>query len=276
MGEGDAYIHGTDPAEQERLSRLNELLNTQSMARLRIEPGARVLDVGCGMGQLSRAIARTAGRNGRVVGIERSRSQIDEGKRQARAAGEAETVDVREGDAGDPPLGDDEWGTFDVAHARFILEHVADPARVVRAMVEAVRPGGRIVLEDDDHELLRFHPAIPAFETAWRAYMRAYEAVGNDPLIGRKLPALLVEAGATPTANDWPFFGTCQGSPTFPIIVSNCRGVLGGARASVLARGGLSGQAFDDALRAFDRWSSEPGAALWYCTFWAEGVRPPA
>jgi SAM-dependent methyltransferase len=274
MGEGDAYIHGTDPAEQERLSRLNDLLNAQSLARLRVEPGARVLDIGCGMGQLTRAMARAAGPRGRVVGIERSREQIEEGRRQAIAAKEANTVEVREGDAGDPPLHDGEWGTFDIAHARFVLEHVADPGRVVRAMVKAVRPGGRIVLEDDDHELLRFHPAIPEFETAWRAYMRAYEAVGNDPVIGRKLPALLSEAGARPCASDWPFFGACQGSPTFPIIVSNCRSIMAGARASVLAHGGLSEAAFEAALRAFDRWSHEPGAALWYCTFWAEGVRP--
>ncbi|MCI0451815.1 MAG: class I SAM-dependent methyltransferase, partial [Candidatus Latescibacteria bacterium] len=64
MGDGDAYIHGTDPAEQERLSRLNDLLNAQSLSRLRVEPGARVLDFGCGMGQLSRAIARAAGPRG--------------------------------------------------------------------------------------------------------------------------------------------------------------------------------------------------------------------
>lgn len=271
---GDSYIHGTDAAEQHRLSRLNDLLNAQSLSRLRIDRGARVLDVGCGMGQLSRAIARAAGTPGRVVGIERSRAQIDEGRRQAQEAGEDNLVDVREGDAASPPLRDDEWGTFDVAHARFILEHVAEPASVVRAMVKAVRPGGRIVLEDDDHDVLRFHPAIPEFETAWRAYMRAYEAVGNDPLIGRKLPALLVEAGAIPRASDWPFFGACQGSPTFPIIVSNCRGVMAGARDSVLAHGGLSGGEFDAALFAYDRWSVAPGAAIWYCTFWAEGVRP--
>ena len=273
---GDAYIHGTDATEQERLSRLNDLLNGQSLSRLRVEPGARVLDVGCGMGQFARAMARAAGPNGRVVGIERSRAQIDEGRRQARAAGEADLVDMREGDAATPPLRDDEWGTFDIAHARFILEHVADPTSIVRAMVKSVRPGGRIVLEDDDHDVLRFHPAIPEFEAAWRAYMRAYDAVGNDPLIGRKLPALLAAAGAAPRANDWPFFGACQGSPTFPVIVSNCRGVMAGARASVLAHGNLSAGEFDAALRAYDRWSVAPGAAIWYCTFWAEGVKPVA
>jgi ubiquinone/menaquinone biosynthesis C-methylase UbiE len=269
----DTYIHGTDPAEQERLSRLNQLLNAQSLARLCVEPGARVLDVGCGMGQFSRAVARAAGPRGRVVGIERSAAQIEEGRRQAEAAGEGKLVDVREGDAGAPPLRDDEWGTFDIAHARFILEHVSDPARVVRSMVKAVRPGGRIVLEDDDHDVLRFHPPVPEFERAWQAYMRSYAAVGNDPLIGRKLPALLVQAGATPRASDWPFFGACAGSENFSILVANCRGVMSGARASVLEHGGLTAQEFEAALAAYDRWSLAPGAAIWYCTFWAEGIK---
>lgn len=270
----DGYIHGTDPAEQERLSRLNQLLNAQSLARLRVQPGERVLDVGCGMGQLSRAIARAAGPNGLVVGVERSREQIAEGKRQARVAGEVGMIDVREGDAAVLPLRDDEWGTFDVAHARFILEHVADPAAVVREMVRALRPGGRIVLEDDDHDVLRFHPAIPEFEEAWRAYVRAYAAVGNDPFVGRKLPALIAQAGALPRANDWPFFGACQGSSNFDVIVSNCRAIMVGAHVAVVSHGGLSEAAFDAALRAYDRWSHHPGASFWYCTFWAEGVKP--
>lgn len=270
----DGYIHGTDPVEQERLSRLNDLLNAQSLARLRVERGARVLDVGCGMGQLSRAIARAAGPDGLVVGVERSRDQIAAGKRQALAAGEANAVDVREGDAGAPPLREDEWGTFDLAHARFILEHVGDAAAVVRAMVRAVRPGGRVVLEDDDHDVLRFYPAVPEFEEAWRAYMRAYEAVGNDPHIGRKLPTLIAEAGAVPRGSDWPFFGACQGSANFDVIVSNCRAIMVGAHDAVVRHGGLSEAAFEAALRAYDRWSRSTGAALWYCTFWAEGIKP--
>lgn len=235
-----------------------------------------MLDVGCGIGQLARAMARAAGPGGRVVGVERDPAQIEEGARQARAEGEEGLCDIRQGDAANPPLRDEEWGSFDIAHGRFILEHVADPARVVRAMVRAVRPGGRVVLEDDDHDVLRFHPAVPEFEEAWRAYMRAYVVVGNDPQVGRKLPALLAEAGAQPRASDWPFFGACQGSESFAMIVANCRGVMAGARASVLAHGGLPPEAFDAALHAYDRWSRAPGAAIWYCTFWAEGVKPPA
>jgi hypothetical protein len=144
---------------------------------------------------------------------------------------------------------------------------------VVDAMVRAVRPGGRVVLEDDDHELLRLHPALPAFERLWDAYMRSYEAGGRDPRIGRRLPELLARAGAAPSRCDWPFFGACHGSDDWDVIIPNCRAILVGARAAVEAAG-VPAPDFDAGLAAYDAWSRVPGAAFWYCTFWAEGVKP--
>src|SRR5215207_7068492 len=95
------YLHGAEPSEQDRLARLNELLNGQCLAELRLTLGDRVLDVGCGLGQLTRAMAREAES---VVGFERSAAQFREALRLAVAAGEAGLVDFREGDASRFPL----------------------------------------------------------------------------------------------------------------------------------------------------------------------------
>ncbi len=158
MSDRDAhYVHGTDPAEQARLTRLNALMNTASLREIGPRPGERVLDLGCGLAQLTRDLARATGV--RALGIERSPEQLAEARRQAQAAGEADLVELRAGDALAPPLGEAEWGAFDLAHARFVLEHVPDPLAVARALVGAVRPGGRIVLADDDHDVLRRGPS---------------------------------------------------------------------------------------------------------------------
>jgi hypothetical protein len=140
-------------------------------------------------------------------------------------------------------------------------------------MVRAVKPGGRVILEDDDHEALIVYPSVPEFEAVWRAYARAYESGGRDPRIGRKLVALLSAAGAAPSRCDWPFFGACAGSAIYDVIVSNCRAILTGARATIVETGGITEAEFDAGLAAYDAWRERPDASYWYCTFWAEGTR---
>src|SRR3954470_7889249 len=119
---GDAashYLHGTATYEHARLGRLNDLLNARALAELALRPGQRVLDVGSGLGQLTRGMARQVGPAGRVVGVERSEEQLGEARRLAERAGNGAPVEFRPGDARQLPLRDDEWGTFDVAHTRF-------------------------------------------------------------------------------------------------------------------------------------------------------------
>lgn len=126
-GASTGYIHGTDPEEQRRLSRLNERLNAASLRATGIASGDRILDLGCGLGQLTRAMAAAAGEGGWALGIDFSSAQVAEAKRLAREANEESRIELWQGDAAAPPLREEEWGAFDVAHARFLLEHVSDP-----------------------------------------------------------------------------------------------------------------------------------------------------
>ena len=267
------YLHGTDPPEQARLARLNDLINRASLAELGLRGGERILEVGSGLGQFARAMARGAGGSGRVLGIERSPEQIRGAVRAARAAGEERLVEWRRGDALDLPLRRGEWGSFDVAHARFLLEHVPDPLSVVRAMVRAVRPGGRIILEDDDHDVIRLWPEPAGFTPLWRAYIRSFDRIGNDPAVGRRLVQLLYEAGALPARNTWVFFGSCSGSPDFAAYVENAVGILRGARRTIVDGGLLPAPEFDAAVSAFNSWKKRRDAAFWFAIAWAEGRR---
>jgi ubiquinone/menaquinone biosynthesis C-methylase UbiE len=267
------YIHGSAPEEQQRLSRLNELLNRACLEELALGGGEAVLDVGSGLGQFTRDIARSVGAKGRVLGIERDPQQLAEAKRQAEHSGESDLVEWRRGDALKFPLKTCEWGAFDVAHTRFVLEHVPKPEQIVRQMVRAVRRGGRIVLADDDHQILRLWPEPQGFVQLWQAYMRTYEHLNCDPFVGRRLVSLLEKAGAAPTRNHWIFFGSCAGTADFPGFVQNLIGVIETARDLITGSLVFDPKEFDQTLRRIGRWSRRPDAAIWYGLCWAEGVR---
>jgi SAM-dependent methyltransferase len=259
------YIHGTSPEEQRRLSLMNDvLLNQGSLRELALRGDERVVDFGSGLGQFTCAMARAVP-NGSVVGIERSDEQRGKAVREAN-------VEYRAGDVLDLNLGS-EWGTYDVAHARFVLEHVPDPLRVVQAMVRAVKPGGRVVLEDDDHGVMRLWPEPPGFIELWNAYIRTYDRIGNDPFVGRRLVQLLHQAGAQPVRNTWIWFGGCAGMEYFDVLAANMAGVVRTARDAMIEMNLVERAAFDAVMENYDRWAKRPDAALWFSVAWAEGMR---
>jgi len=260
------YIHGTSPEEQRRLSLMNDvLLNQGSLRELALRGDERIVDFGSGLGQFTCAMARAVPR-GNVVGIERSDEQ------RAKAVAEP-NVEYRAGDVLNLDLGD-EWGTFDVAHARFVLEHVPDPLRVVEAMVRAVRPGGRIVLEDDDHGVMRMWPEPPGMLELWNNYIRTYDRIGNDPFVGRRLVQLLHQGGARPVRNTWIWFGGCAGMEYFEVLAANMAGVVRTARDAMIEMNLVERETFDAVMEHYDRWAKRPDAALWFSVAWAEGRRP--
>ncbi len=269
---GNHYIHGTTLREQRRLCLLNNLLNDSSLRELALRGGESILDLGTGLGHYARAMKRAVGPEGRVVAIESDSRQIERAKADAEEAGERSLVDWRQGDAESPPLEEREWGSFDVSHARFVLEHLHDPLAAVRVMVRATRPGGRIVLADDDHDLLRLWPEPAEVMRLWRAYVQTYQLLGNDPYVGRKLIALLHQAGARPAKAASVFFGGCAGSAAFGALVDNFVGLFVGATEHLTDSGLLDRPTLDAGLRAFDEWRTRPDAVLWYTFNWAEGI----
>jgi len=268
------YIHGSSPEEQSRLSLLNDLLNKACSQELDLGSGESVLDVGSGVGQFTRVMAQTAGVHGRALGIELDDAQLAEANRLLKVDGESQLIEFRQGNALDLPLSSDEWGSFDLAHARFLLEHISDPMRVVTQMVRAVRPGGRVIVADDDHGDFRPWPVPAGFDAIWQAYVSSYVRKGNDPYIGRRLVSLLHEAGLCSIRNTCVFFGGCAGNEAFVAVADNLISALRGAKEDI-----VSGEFLDEAsyLAGIDgllQWKEDPSAALWYSLCWAQGEVP--
>src|SRR5688572_29449015 len=84
MQEKTVYLHGTDAQEQARLRELNRLTNAPFLDFLAVRPGEAVLEVGSGLGILADEVSRKVG-EGRVVGVERAREQLEAARRRAHA-----------------------------------------------------------------------------------------------------------------------------------------------------------------------------------------------
>ncbi len=273
MPPSNRYIHGSAPTEQRRLSRLNELLNQATLRELDLQGGESILDVGSGIGQLTRAMARRVGtggtswgsnailislpRRGGRRGLTRKRTLSSSGKGMRLLFRYVTT----------------EWGSFDVAHSRFLLEHVSDPLGVVRELVRAVRPGGRIVLADDDHDVLRLWPEPPGFMRSGRRIFVAMTAwVTTHTSAGAWLGFCMPPERYQP-ATTGSFSEAVRECLLSPISLRTCESILVGARMPILSTAHIEEDAFDHAIEALMSWGTRPDAAFWFAMCWAEGTR---
>jgi ubiquinone/menaquinone biosynthesis C-methylase UbiE len=268
------YIHGSKPEEQKRLSILNEIMNSRCIALMEFKGGERLIDIGSGLGQYTLDMARRVGNKGFCLGIERDTRQLEVANQNLSANSDVTWLEFRQGEVEKLPLKDKEINSFDIGHARFIFEHLPKPELAMLELVAAIKPGGRVVVEDDDHASMILHPEPPGFATLWNAYMRSYDRLGNDPYIGRRLVSLLYNAGLRNIRNNVVFFGDCAGSTTFESFVNNLIGVIETARTTMLSCNLIDERTMDEAFLQLRTWSQLPDAAMWYEIYWACGVKP--
>lgn len=148
-------------------------------------PGNTVLDLGCGLGDQSRAIASIVGENGSIVGIDASAAMVAEARRRS----EGLTVRFETGDARRLEFED---GSFDRCLTNALLVHLDDPAATIAELVRLTRPGGRIVANDPDTG----SQIVDLPDRALTQKLLAYRATFRDSgWTGRRLPRLFREAG---------------------------------------------------------------------------------
>jgi SAM-dependent methyltransferase len=236
------YIHGTEPTEQERLAGLNRITNAAFIEFLNIAAGSRVLEVGSGLGILAADVAAAAA-DVEVVGVELSAAQI-------AAAPPRAGVTWLQGDAHALEFPD---GSFDLVYARYLLEHVADPGRVLREMRRVTRRGGLVAVCENDVSLLRIDPPCPSFDRAWETFTRFQAALGGDGLIGRRLFRLFREAGFSDVELSVQPEVHWHGSPGYVAWVHNIIGNLESARHAMIGAGVIGEPDVDAAVGELER-----------------------
>ena len=124
-------------------------LRAWERTRLRLTPGQRLLDIGCGLGDAALALAEDLGGQGEVVGIDASTEMITGARNRARAASCRARFTV--GDALDLPEPD---CSFDAVRSERTLQWLTDPDAAVAEMARVLRPGGLLSLIDTDWSTL--------------------------------------------------------------------------------------------------------------------------
>lgn len=171
---------------QKALHALNPVRLEYVAARTPLD-GARVLDVGCGGGLLSEALAL---RGAQVTAIDLAPELLQVARLHGLESGVA--VDYRL--ASVEALAADAAGTFDAVTCMELLEHVPDPASVLAACAQLLRPGGRLFVSTLNRTPAAFALAIVGAEYVARVLPRGTHQY-RDFIRPSELAAWLREAG---------------------------------------------------------------------------------
>ncbi len=195
MGRNDTsgYVLGHAEGELQRLAMQSQYWSEVTMEVLQksgLEPGMRVLDVGCGAGDVSLMAAGLVGPSGAVLGVDRSPEAVQSARARAASldVGQA-SFDVADIDDIDPAL------RFDAVIGRLVLMYMTDPAATLRQLVRQLGPGGIVAFIEMDMRVARSVPSVPGIETVLRWVRQTFERAGASLDLGPQLWKVFRDAG---------------------------------------------------------------------------------
>ncbi|HKW96470.1 MAG TPA: class I SAM-dependent methyltransferase [Bryobacteraceae bacterium] len=228
------YICGHSAHELERLeiqAAFFEDLTRAFLLRAGLARGMRVLDIGCGAGDVSFLAAEIVAPSGHVVGVDRAAEAVALAARRAAAPGLAQ-VSFRATDIASLPAD----LTVDALIGRFVLMHQPDPARTLRQAARSLRPGGLVALIESHLSAsvagLHSLPHSPLYDRVCRWFAEVIRASGAHPDMGLRLRSTFLDAGLPPPqvrlearVEGGP------GSPVYRYIAESVRSMLPLARS---------------------------------------------
>jgi ubiquinone/menaquinone biosynthesis C-methylase UbiE len=265
----ETYTHGHAPATVRHHSkRTAEEAAAFLLPELR--PGMRLIDVGCGPGSITRGLAGRLA-PGEVIGVDLSKETLASARAEAAARG-LENVRFEEASAYQLPFPD---GSFDVAYAHQVIQHLGEPGAAMREMLRVVRPGGLIAVREVDWETTAYWPRDPWLDRFMEVHFQTWRKNGGDPFMGRRLRSLVNAVGVADleiSAAVW-----CYATPeeTTEWGYSYAERLLTSPMGGRMVEYGFASQQDVEAMAAaFRRWAEHPDA-FWIFTHVAALARKP-
>jgi ubiquinone/menaquinone biosynthesis C-methylase UbiE len=193
MSATSGYALGYSTEEERRLAlqaRMFERLTEDVLRHAGIREGMDVLDIGCGVGDVSFLAARLVGPRGSVVGVDRGDESVETARRRAKGLG-LENVTFVSADVSNFETDQ----LFDAVIGRLVLLYLSDPSTILRRLSSHLRPGGVMAFQEMDMSTF-LQPGSPALRTRVLTWVyEAFGAAGAQREMGPRLPDIFMKAG---------------------------------------------------------------------------------
>ncbi|MHC4262774.1 MAG: methyltransferase domain-containing protein [Planctomycetota bacterium] len=186
------YLHGFTPREQDRLYHQARFMEHRVHDRLPFRRSRKLVEIGCGVGAQTEILLRRFP-DVHVTGVDASRANLD--RARAHLADIPWAGGRYEHTLQDATSLDFEADTFDGAFLCWVLEHVANPSRVLSEVRRVLRPGSPIVVTEVQNMSFFVDPYSPNTMSYWLAFNDHQLELGGDPFVGAKLGNQLLALG---------------------------------------------------------------------------------
>ncbi len=158
--------------------------------RMQLGSRNRILDLGCGTGVATRALACRSEFHGKIVGVDFSKALIDAANDMATKEGLTRRIEFR---VGDSHALEDVDNSYNAVLAHTLVSHVTNPKATLAGAARVVAPGGILAIFDGDYASLTFGAGDAELNA--KIVSGIFDAVVGNPYVMRELPVLLREQG---------------------------------------------------------------------------------
>ena len=221
------YTMGRSDEETQRLmeqSRLFEPITRRFLTSAGIGEGMRVLDIGCGAGDVSLIAAELVGSEGEIVGVDMNPEILDTARMRVREAGN-DNAQFIAGDVQTLDLGE----RFDALVGRLVLMYLPDPTAALKQLLTRLHPGSIVMFQEIDFTITRSYrnPDTPLTSQLSDWIVEVFERSGANATMGLDLHRVFMEAGLPePTLDAGLLLGGSADWPGYSYVANSFRSVV--------------------------------------------------